>query len=355
KTHKGYLEQVYFSYGYYFGQIRVSPQNPEKLYTFGVPVLRSDDGGKSWKPINGDNVHGDHHALWLDSNREGHLILGNDGGINISYDDGEHWIKCNTPAVGQFYGIAVDMAKPYRVYGGMQDNGVWMGPSNYEPSTEWHDSGQYPYKSILGGDGMQVAVDTRDNETVYTGFQFGNYFRVNTKTGRRDYITPKHDLGEAPLRWNWQAPIHLSVHNQDILYMGSNKLHRSLNQGETFEVISGDLTKGGKKGDIPYGTLTTIHESPMKFGLIYTGSDDGLVFVTKDGGGAWQQISATLPENMWISRVQASKFKESRVYVALNGYRWDNFESMLYVSEDYGSHWRRIGIRLPPEPINIVK
>jgi len=355
KTHEGYIDQGYNSYGYYFGNIRVSPRNPNKLYMLGYPVLRSDDGGKTWKSINGDNVHVDHHALWVSPTRDGHLILGNDGGINISYDDGENWIKCNSPSVGQFYAVAVDMAKPYNVYGGLQDNGVWKGPSTYQYSTDWHNTGRYPYSELVGGDGMQVAIDTRNNEIVYTGFQFGNYYKINTRTDERKYITPKHDLGERPYRWNWQTPIHLSIHNQDILYMGAHKVFRSFNGGEKFDAISGDLTKGGKKGDVPYGTLTSIHESPLRFGLIYAGSDDGLVHVTRDGGQVWQNISAGLPEDMWVSRVQASKFDEGTVYVALNGYRWDNFTPYLYVSSDYGKTWRRIGKDLPMEPVNVVK
>ncbi|MCB0608330.1 MAG: glycosyl hydrolase [Lewinellaceae bacterium] len=355
KTHEDYLDGVVFSYGYYFSVLRVAAYDSNKLYTMGVPILRSDDGGKTWKSINGDNVHSDHHALWVDPNRPGHLILGNDGGVNISYDDGEHWIACNTPPVGQFYAIAVDMAKPYNVYGGLQDNGVWMGPSNYRASTSWQTDGQYPYKAILGGDGMQVAVDTRDNETVYTGSQFGNYVRLNTRTGDRKFITPRHDLGEEPYRWNWQTPIWLSGHNQDILYMGSNKLHRSLDQGENFEIISGDLTKGGVKGDVPYGTLTTIHESHLRFGLIYTGSDDGLIHVTQDGGFSWENVSAGLPQDLYVSRVQASGHKEGRVYAALNGYRWDDFSAYLYASEDYGKTWQKIGADLPLEPVNVVK
>ncbi len=355
KTHEGYLDDLYYSYGYYFGQIRVAPHNPEKIYIFGVPILLSTDGGKTWKSINEENVHADHHALWINPNRDGHLILGNDGGINISYDDGETWNKCNTPPVGQFYYVAVDMEKPYNLYGGLQDNGVWYGPSTYEASNRWHGSGQYPYKSIMGGDGMQVAVDTRDNKTVYTGYQFGNYYRLNTETGKSDYITPQHELGERPLRWNWQTPIHLSNHNQDILYMGSHKLHRSFNQGKDWEVISGDLTNGGKVGDVPFGTLTTIHESPKKFGLLYAGSDDGLLHVSKDGGNNWTNISATLPQDMWVARVQASQHETGRVYVALNGYRWDDFRCFVYASEDYGATWQRIGTDLPMEPANVVK
>jgi hypothetical protein len=355
RTHDDYIDGVYSSYGYYFGQIRVSPHDSDRLYVLGVPVIKSMDGGASWEPINGDNVHSDHHALWLNPNRDGHLILGNDGGINISYDDGERYIKCNSPALGQFYYVAVDMAEPYNVYGGLQDNGVWMGPNTYQASTRWHGSGQYPYRAIYGGDGMQVAIDTRDNETVYTGLQFGNYSRLNTRTGDRTSITPRHELGDRPLRWNWQTPIHLSQHNQDILYMGSNKLHRSMDQGDNFVEISGDLTKGGIKGDVPFGTLSTIHESPLRFGLLYTGSDDGLVHVSKDGGTSWTQINDGLPENMWVARVQASAFVEGRVYAVLNGYRWDDFTPYAYVSENYGKTWRPIGEDLPMEPLNVIK
>lgn len=357
RTHDDYIDAVYSSYGYYFGNIRAASYDPNKLFILGVPVIRSDDGGATWKSVGGPNVHSDHHALWINPNRPGHLILGNDGGVNISYDDGENWNKCNSPALGQFYYIAVDMQQPYNVYGGLQDNGVWFGPSTYQASARWQSSGQYPYRSINGGDGMQVMVDTRDNETVYTGSQFGYYSRINTRTGDRTSITPRHELGDRPLRWNWQTPIQLSVHNQDILYMCSNKVHRSFDQGENFEEISGDLTKGGLKGDVPYGTLTTIHESPLQFGLLYVGSDDGLIHISKDGGVSWSNISSGLEgnNNMWVSRVIASSFEKGRVYAVLNGYRWDDFNAYVYVSEDYGRNWRRIGKDLPVEPGNVIK
>lgn len=355
KTHEGYIDDLYYSYGYYFGQIRVAPQNPDKLFIFGVPVLISSDGGATWKSINGENVHADHHALWVSQERDGHLILGNDGGINISYDDGENWVKCNTPPVGQFYHVAVDLEDNYNVYGGLQDNGVWYGPHTYEASNRWHNTGHYPYESIMGGDGMQTAIDTRDNRTVYTGFQFGFYYRVDRVSGKSTRITPKHELGERPLRWNWQTPIHLSQHNQDILYMGANRLYRSLDQGENWMPISDDLTKGGKSGNVPYGTLTAIHESPMKFGLLYAGSDDGLVHVSKDGGNTWENISNGLPPDMWVARVQASQHAMGRVYVALNGYRWDDCRPFVFVSENYGETWLRTGTDLPLEAVNVVK
>ena len=355
KTHEGFLDRVYNSYGYYFGQIRTADYDPDKVYIMGVPILRSDDGGKNWKSIAAPNVHSDHHALWVNPKRKGHLINGNDGGVNMSYDDGETWFKNNSPSVGQFYAINVDNAKPYNVYGGLQDNGVWMGSKNYREGFRWHSTGQYPYKSIMGGDGMQIQIDNRDNTTVYTGFQFGNYYRINSKSGRRKYITPKHELGDRPYRFNWQTPILLSPHNQDILYMGGNKLLRSMDQGNSFKEISDDLTNGGKKGDVAFGTLTAIDESNFDFGLIYTGSDDGMVYRTKNGGSSWDKIMDELPKNLWVSRIQASKHEEGRVYLSLNGYRNDDFHPYLFISEDYGDSWQSISNTLPHEAINVIK
>lgn len=349
------LDGLFNSYGYYFGQIRTEFDNPDRVYIQGVPMLTSEDGGKTWKSIDGDNVHGDYHALWLDNKLKGHIISGSDGGVNISYDYGKTWFKCNTPAVGQFYGIAVDMEEPFNIYGGLQDNGVWTGSSTNTENMEWLQSGEYGFKSILGGDGMQVAVDTRNNKTVYTGFQFGNYFKVNKLKKTQKYISPKHDLGEHPLRFNWETPIQLSSFNMDILYMGANKLYRSMNQGKDWEAISGDLTNGGKPGDVPYGTISSFHESPLKYGLIYTGSDDGKVSLTKDGGEEWKDISFGLPPGLWVSRIQASKYQKSRVYLSLNGYRNDNFAPYLYTSEDYGANWKTLGSDLPFEPINVIK
>lgn len=355
RSHLDPLDRMHFTYGYYFSNIRCLPDNPDKVYLLGFLILSSDDGGQTWKNINGDNVHVDHHALWLNPNRPGYLVNGNDGGLNISWDDGASWIKCNNPPVGQFYAIAVDEDKPYNVYGGTQDNGVWVGPSNYEASSRWQASGQYPYKMLLGGDGMQVAVDTRNNNTVYAGFQFGFYFRIDKSSGRNKPITPKHDLGERPPRFNWQTPIHLSTHQQDVLYLGAHRLYRSFNRGDDWEAISDDLTRGGKPGNVPYGTLTTIDESPVKFGLLYTGSDDGLIHVSRDGGDTWKRISDSLPQNLWVSRVIASSHEKSRVYASLNGYRWDDFKPYLYVSEDYGTTWQQLDSDLPVAPVNVVR
>lgn len=354
KMNKDFIS-LYYSYGYYFGKIWVSPTNKNKIFISGVPLLMSEDGGATYEDIDKENVHGDHHALWINPQRDSHLVNGSDGGIHISYDNGAHWFKANTPPVGQFYSVNVDEAKPYNVYGGLQDNGVWYGPSTHVENYDWYSEGQYAYKRLYGGDGMQVAVDTRDNNLVYTGLQFGNYARVNKATGAMKPIHPSSELGELPLRFNWQTPILLSRHNQDVFYMGSNRFHRSLNKAENMETLSGDLTNGGKKGDVPYGTLSTIAESPLKFGLLYVGTDDGNIQLSKDGGYTWTKISEQLPQNLWVSRVTPSAFKEGRVYASLNGYRYDNFLPYLYVSEDYGTTWKQIGTDLPTEPINVVK
>ncbi len=354
KTHEGYLDDIYYSYGYYFGEIHVNPQDDQDIYIYGVPIITSKDGGKTFKNIGAENVHADHHALWINPKNEKHLINGNDGGVNITYDDGENWIKANQPNVGQFYAIQVDNEEPYNVYGGLQDNGVWVGANNAPENKGWHQSGQYPWESIMGGDGMQVQVDSRDANVVYTGFQFGNYFRINRETEDFKRFSIKHELGEKPYRFNWQTPILLSSHNQDILYLGGNKLMRSMNQGDDWTAVSKDLTNGGKDGNVAYGTLTTISESPFEFGLIYTGSDDGKVYVTKNSGGSWTDIGTSFPKDLWVSRVVASEHKKERVYVTLNGYRWDDFTTYVYVSDNYGQSWKNISAGIPMSPVNVI-
>ena len=354
KTHETYLEGLYYSYGYYFGKIHVDPNNSNKIYTYGVPLITSDDGGKTFYSIGKENVHADHHDLWINPDKSGHLINGNDGGVNITYDDGKNWIKNNSTEVGQFYSINVDYQKPYNVYGGLQDNGVWMGPHNTSPSKRWNMTGNYPWKSILGGDGMEVQIDSRNPNIVYTGSQFGFYSRLDLETGKRRSIKPVHELGQSPFRFNWQTPIRLSSHNQDVLYYGSNFLHKSVDKGDSWEIISDDLTKGGKMGNVPYGTLTTISESPLNKDIIYTGSDDGMIHVTKNGGKTWKNISQDLPQDLWVSKLYASSHEENIIYASLDGYRWDNFSPYLFKSMDYGKTWTSISSNLPDSPINVV-
>jgi len=360
KTDTGSLFELCYTYGYYFGKIFVSPFSENKIVVCGVPMLLSLDGGISFYAIDGDNTHGDHHALWFDPKKDGHFIIGNDGGVALTYDDGKNWFKANTPPVGQFYSVAVDDAKPYQVYGGLQDNGVWTGPSDYTAGNGWLQEGQYAYKRLYDGDGMQVQVDTRDNNTVYAGFQFGNYARINKSTGDNTAIQPAYDLGETPLRFNWQSPILLSHFNQDILYFGTNKLFRSMDKGNHFEAISPDLTNADKQGNVPFNTLVTLCESPLHFGEIWCGTDDGNIWFTRDGGKEWKECFPgknikDLPAGLYVSRITVSSFAEGRVYVTLNGYRNDDFHPYLLVTSDAGETWSRIGNDLPMEPLNVVK
>ena len=361
---------IFNTYGYYFAKVYTSSYNPDKVFILGFSAQYSTDGGKTFRNMDKGNVHADHHALWINPKRDSHLINGNDGGCNISYDNGDHWFKANTPSVGQYYAITVDEAKPYNVYGGLQDNGSWWGPSNHQEDIGWIDNGQYGFRSINGGDGMQAQVDPRDNATIYSGSQFGVYARYHKEKKGATYIRPQHELGDKPLRFNWQTPILLSKHQPDVLYYGSNRLYRSLNKGDTMVAMSADLTKGRVSGNVPYGTITTISESPKRFGLIYVGTDDGNLHRSYDGGYSFEKLNEEPPavvkkkapaftgfntRQLWVSRVVASQHSEGRVYASLNGYRFDDFGAYLYVSDDYGKKWNSISRDLPMEPINVVR
>ena len=346
--------ETYNTYGYYFGKLTVAPTDENKVVILGYDLQLSTDGGKTFKAKDKVSTHADWHACWINPANSNHWVAGNDGGCNVTYDNGDHWFKANTPSVGQFYNITTDNAKPYNVYGGLQDNGVWYGPSTTRDSDQWNYENPYPWKRMGGGDGMQVQVDTRDNKTLYSGSQFGFYSRRSTDGGRAKRIHPMHDLGKEAFRYNWQSPILLSKHNQDVLYYASNRFHRSLDKAETMQTLTGDLTNGKRDGDIPFGTATSISESPLQFGLIYVGTDDGNVKVSRDGGNNFTSINKKLPQGLYVSRVKASQHKLSRVFVTLNGYRNDHFAAYAYVSEDYGENWTVIGTNLPGEPINVI-
>ena len=363
RTHDEALDNVCYTYGYYFGTVSVDPSEVNTLYIAGVPLLKSEDGGASFTSLGAPNVHVDHHKLWVDPANRNHLINGNDGGINVSWDGGENWVKCNTPSVGQFYAVEVDDSEPYRIFGGLQDNGTWMGASTHEESPQWHQTGHHGFTSLSGGDGMQIEVDTRTNDVIYTGYQFGWYMRLNEATGERTSLHPTHKLGETPLRWNWQTPIVLSQHQQDIFYMGSNKVHRSLNGGDEFETLSGDLTRGGMAGNVPFGTLTTMAEHPRHFGRLAVGSDDGLVHITQDGGHTWRNVPLPLKTqlgkgassmHLWVSEVSWSNHDDDLLVVALNGYRHDCLDAMIFATRNAGQTWENWGQHLPHEPVNAL-
>ena len=352
---------LYNTYGYYFGKISVSPVDEKKVIINGFNLMESTDGGKTFKTVDKANTHPDWHGVWINPLRDSNWVAGNDGGCNITYDNGKHWFKANTPPVAQFYAVVVDDAKPYHVYGGIQDNGVWYGSSkNFDNDKSGDDDeeefeAEDNWKNLGGGDGMQVQIDTRDNKTVYFGSQFGEYIRKTIDAGRGKRIHPMPDLGAEKFRYNWQTPILLSGFNQDIFYMGSNVFFRSMDKGENMKTLSGDLSKGKREGNVPFGTIVTLGESPIRFGMIYAGTDDGNIQLSKDGGYSWELVSASLPKGLYVSRVVASAYKVGRVYVTLNAYRNDNFNPWLYVSDDFGQTWTQLGKNLPGGPLNVVR
>lgn len=353
KKMNGYdLDGVFFTYGYYFAEMKVTPDNPDLIYIYGVPLLKSRDGGVSWHRIDTlrgvNDIHVDHHAFWINPSDSKHILLGNDGGLYQSYDEGANWKHINNMPVGQFYTVNVDMETPYNVYGGLQDNGVLKGSSRSVPNESAH------WESIFGGDGMYVAPDPRNSQLVYTGFQFGNYYRLERDKGKTTKITPQHDIGEAPLRWNWRTPLILSKHNPDIVYMAANRVYRSMNRGEQWEAISPDLTKNKKQGNVPISTISCLTESPLKFGLLLAGTDDGNVYLSRDAGGSWTDISAGLPKDKWVSSVTPSPHDEATLFVSLNAYRDDDFSTFIYMSTDYGKTWKDLKGNLPMSVANVI-
>lgn len=349
KTHDYPLEGVYFTYGYYFGEIRVSPTDENMIYISGVPLIKSSDGGKSFAEADTiGGVHSDHQAMWIDPEDPEHIILGNDGGLYMTYDGGAAWDHINNISAGQFYTVNVDMEKPYNIYGGLQDNGILYGSSKSIPNVTKN------WERLFGGDGMFVIPDPRNHKLVYVGYQFGSYYRINTETKSRKYITPAADIGEPGLRFNWRTPVLMSTHNSDILYMGAQKLFRSMDKAESWTAISDDLTKDLPSGNVPYSTISSIAESSLKFGLLYIGTDDGNIQVSKDGGSSWNLINGKLPSNKWVSSIYPSTFNEGTVFVSLTGYREDDFGTYVYRSDDFGSSWKPINGDIQHEAVNII-
>lgn len=336
--------------GYYWGKVWVNPANPDDVYTMGLPLMHSTDGGKTWASV-AEQAHVDHHAVWNDPRDPRKVWIGNDGGLYVSYDSGKTVRPVNNLGVGQATTIAVDDKRPYNVYIGLQDNGTMRGPSNYRPGI----SDPNAWKDIGGGDGSWVAVDPRNGgDVVYGASQFGNHYALNQATNERWGARANAGREEAPLRYNWISPLIISAHHADILYLGANKLFRSFDQGRHWTAISPDLTKDKPNGDVPFSTLKDVSESPLKFGLVYTGADDGTVKMTPDGGVQWFDIS-TPQKDKWVTRVVASRYDEKVVYVAQSGYREDDFAPYLWKSNDQGKSWTSIVGNLPNQTINVVR
>jgi photosystem II stability/assembly factor-like uncharacterized protein len=365
--------------GYYYGQIRVDPNDSERVYVLSIPVYSSADGGATWTPRSGGgggggnrqergspdrgrafhgNLHVDHHALWIDPADSRHCILGNDGGLGITWDRGATWDHVARLPIAQFYTVAVDSRRPYRVYGGLQDNGTWGFPVHAPTSAGLQPQDAY---RIDGGDGFMVCCDPDDPDVVYSESQFGAITRQNLRTGERRGIRPKAETGSQPLRFNWMTPLLLSPHAPHTLYAGSQFVHRSRDRGNTWTTISGDLTTNDpekKKGDVPHCTITMLAESPKKEGCLWAGTDDGRVWRSADGGQRWQNLDDRFPEHvrgLWVSRIEASPHAAATAFVSFTGYREDRREPLLFRTDDGGDTFRAIHNDLPQEPINVVR
>ncbi len=346
------------SYNYYFGQIRVDPVDPDRVWLLSTQLWVSRDGGKRWKPDGAPGCHVDHHALWIDPSDPEHLILGNDGGLYMSWSRGKTWDWIGNLPITQVYALSADNRDPYVVYFGTQDNGSWGTVS--ATGGRSGISGRFTF-GTLWGDGFYSAVDPADPNTLYAESQFGGLARVDLLLGRAGMIKPRRPRGYPKLRFNWMSPLVISPHNPRILYFGSQYLHRSLDRGDHWQVISPDLSTNDReklKGNVPHCTITTISESPLRPGLIWVGTDDGKVQVTLDGGVHWRDLTGGFPEDvrrLWVSRVEASHFDPATAFVAYCGYREDDFRPFLYMTTDYGATWTPIANDIPEGPINVVR
>jgi photosystem II stability/assembly factor-like uncharacterized protein len=333
---------------FYFGQIRVDPNDDQRVYVGGVKLFTSADGGKTFRDDLAAGIHNDDHALWIDPADSDHLVLGTDGGLYFSYDRGGHWQHLQNLPLDQFYAVGVDMRQPYRVYGGLQDNGTWGGPSHtysIEGVTvaDWF--------RIYGADGFYCQPDPHDADTVYCEGQYGDLQRVNVRTGLNIGIAPSPPTKQTPAyRFNWNSPILISPHDSKTLYYGGNLVFKSVNRGEAWKAISQDVTYGKPGRSEDHGhTITTLAESPLRAGVLWAGTDDGRVLVTRDDGKDWRDVSAHIPgpAERWISRVECSPFAEGTAFVAVDRHRYDDISPYLYKTDDFGATWKALSDRLP--------
>ncbi len=346
--------------GYYYGQIIIDPNNDQVVHVLSAASWGTKDGGKTWlrRPL---GFGGDDHALWIDPANSNHMLLGYDHGMGITYDGGKTWYHPDHLPLAQFYAVGFDMSYPYNVAGGLQDNGSVMGPSTKRGGgpvllEDWQQVG--------GGDGMYNVFDTKTNRFLYNESQFGALVRIDLVTGERKSIAYQNKRRD--LRWNWCAPILVSPHDSNVVYHGANILVKSSYRGEVWEEISPDLTtndpsklptgKGGD-GNIQYCTITTIDESPLEPGVLWVGTDDGHVWVSRNGGKNWTKLSDRIAGNpgYWVSRVVASSHQPGTAYVSYTGYRHDDFRPFLFKTTDYGETWISLAHNLPEEPVNVVR
>jgi photosystem II stability/assembly factor-like uncharacterized protein len=356
----------YHASGQYYNEIVCDPVNADKVYSTETYSKFTIDGGKTWKNIGNNKRHVDDHALWIDPTDTRHFIIGCDGGIYESWDGGANFdFKENLP-ITQFYRVAVDNAEPfYNVYGGTQDNNSMGGPSQTTSRSGIINDDWYV---TLGGDGFWAAIDPENPDIVYTEYQYGNVSRYDKKSGERIYIKPRERKDELTYKWNWNAPMLISSHKASRLYMAANKVFKSDDRGNTWQVISNDLTAQIDRNSFPvmgkywpanavrkdvstslWGTIVALDESKLKAGLLYAGTDDGIISVTENDGDNWTQIKSFpgVPEYTTVSDICTDRFDENVVYAAFDNLKRDDFKPYIFKSSDKGKTWTSIAGNLP--------
>ena len=343
---------------YSFNQLRINPHDDKTVIVTSDAMYISRDGGATWGSDFFRGVFGDFRTMWWDAQDEKRVMLGSDGGVNVSYDGGvtsDYFLNMH---VGEIYALGVDMDDPYNVYAGLQDHDSWKGPSNSKSGSITLEQ----WSTVGPGDGMYNQVDPTDSRWVYNTRELGNHGRFDQTTGERTVIAPRRDPALPRLRYNWIAPLVLSPHDSKTLYAGAQVLFRSQDRGDSWHEISRDLTTNDPQRigrNVPYATITTISESPAVAGTIWVGTDDGKVQVTRDAGAAWTDatpalVAAGAPVDRYVSRVFASPHGAGTAFVSKSGFRNDDFRPFLYRTDDFGKTWTSIGSGLPDSPINVV-
>jgi photosystem II stability/assembly factor-like uncharacterized protein len=353
----------------YFSQIRVDPNNDQKVWLGGVNMYMSEDGGRTFVQTRFRDVHSDVHAIWIDPANSDHIVNGNDGGVWVTWDSGRNWRHLNNIALGQFYEIAYDFQKPYHICGGLQDNYSWCGPS---ASLQTTGIGNEDWITVQGGDGFHARIDPTDATIIYAESQDGNLSRRDLKTSESKSIRPQEDSDTAPrYRFQWNSPLIISPHDPKTIYYGGNHLFKSTDRGDTWVRLGEDLTtkavrdeqailgKLPKRGEtlsmhdgvVAWPCITAIAESPVRAGVLYAGTDDGNVQVTRDAGKTWSNVASHMtgvPKGAYVSRIEASNKEEGTVYVTFDNHRSGDFAIYIYASKNHGDSWTKITNGIPP-------
>jgi len=348
---------------FYFSQIRVDPENDQRIYVLGFALHVSDDGGKTFREDLFEKVHPDLHALAIDTKNPKRLLLGTDGGLYQSFDGAKAWDHLNHIAAGEFYRLNFDMSAPYRICGGLQDNLNWVGPSRTRTKEGIINS---DWINIGGGDGFYCVFDPDDPEIVYTESQQGFVHRMDMRSGQVKMLRPEPSEGQKAFRFHWNSPLIASRHTKGAMYLAGNHVFRLTQQGEHWQRISPDLsTQDPKKtvavgsGAENYAVVYALAESPLKVGLLWAGTDDGKLWITENDGQSWTDLTANLPapaKGQWIMRLEASYADANVAYLAVDAHRTGNYSPLAYRTADRGKSWQSIAADLPAEgPVKVLR